>query len=78
MLIPDFNISTAGVGRQLPSLNPTKACGPNELPPRLLRNVEQELAPALTFLFNKSYTTGIILTQWKQALVTGIFNKGSK
>ena len=50
--MPDLNTSTAGVEKQLLSLKPTKVCGPDELPPRLLRTVAQELAPALTFLFN--------------------------
>ena len=50
--IPDLNISTAGVEKQLLSQNPTKTCRPDELPPRLSRSVVQELVPALTFLFN--------------------------
>ena len=76
--MPDLNISTAGVEKQLLSLNPAKACGPDKLQSRLLRTVAQELAQALTFLFNQSYTTGIVSMQWKQALVTGVFRKGSK
>ena len=35
--IPDLNISTAGVEKQLLTLNPIKACGRDELPSRLLR-----------------------------------------
>ena len=61
--IPDLNISTAGVKKQLLSLNPTKACGPDELPPRLLTTVAQKFAPALTFLFNQSNTTDIVPMQ---------------
>ena len=76
--IADLNISTAGVEKILLSLNPTKVCGPDELPSRLLRTVAHELAPALTFLFNQSYTTGIVPMQWKQTLVTGVCKKGSK
>ena len=76
--IPDLNISIAGVEKQLFSLNPAKACRTDELPPRLLRTVAQELSPALTFLLNQTYTTGIEPMQWKPDLVTGIFTKGSK
>ena len=75
--MPDLNINTAGVEKQLLSLNPTKAFRHDELRPRLLRAVVQELVPALTFLFNLSYTTGIVPIHWKQALVTGILKKGS-
>ena len=60
------------------SLNLTKECGPDELPPRLLRTATQKLAPALTFLFNQSYATGSEPMQWKQALATGVFEKGSR
>ena len=42
--IPGLNISTAGVEKQLLSLNSIN----DELPPILLRTVAQELAPALT------------------------------
>ena len=50
--IPDLNISTAGVEKSL-SLNQTKACGPDKLPPRLLKTAAHEKAPAHTFLFNQ-------------------------
>ena len=76
--IPDLNVSTAGVDKQLLSLNPTKACRPDKLPPRLLRTVTKELAPALTFLLNQSYTASIVPMQWKQAIITGFLEKGSK
>ena len=76
--IPTLQIETAGVEKQLSSLNPSKASGPDEIPPRLLKTVAHELAPSLTFLFQQSYDTGIVPTQWKQALVTAIYKKGPK
>ena len=45
--IPDLNISTACVEKQLLFFNQTNACRPDELPTRLLRAVVQELATAL-------------------------------
>ena len=44
--IPDLNISTVGVEKQLLSLNPAKSCRPDELPPSLLRIVAHKLALA--------------------------------
>ena len=46
--------------------------------PRLLKMVSSELAPALTFLFQQSFDTGSVPTQWKQALVSAIYKSGSK
>ncbi|XP_072024943.1 uncharacterized protein [Amphiura filiformis] len=68
--ISELIIGVEGVEKQLSSLNPTKACGPDEIPPRLLKTVAPELAPALCFLFQQSYDTGVVPSQWKQALVT--------
>ena len=76
--IPDLFIEIAGVEKQLSSLNPSKASGPDELPPRLLKTMARELTPALTFLFQQSCDTGSVPTQWKHALVTSIYKKGPK
>ena len=76
--ISNLCIGVSGVEKQLASLNSTKACGPDELPPRLLKTVAQELAPSLTFLFQQSYNLSISPSQWKQTLVTGIYKKGPK
>lgn len=76
--IPDLIIHHEGVVKQLKQLNPSKASGPDEIPPRLLKTVAEELAPVLTFLFQQSIDNGEVPSQWRQALVTGIFKKGIK
>ena len=77
-VMPDLIICTADVEKQLLSINLTKVCRPDEPPSRLLKTVACELAPAMTFLFSQSYINGIVPKQWNQAIVTGIFKKGSK
>ena len=77
-LIPHLYIGVEGVEKQLSNLNPSKASGPDEMPPRLLKLVANELAPALRFLFQQSYDTTTVPMQWKQALVTSIYKSGSK
>lgn len=37
----------------LKDLNPNKASGPDELTPRILKELHEEIAPAVTFLFQK-------------------------
>ena len=67
-----------GVAKQLSNLNPSKACGPDELPPKLLKLVADEIAPALGFLFQQSYNSGTVPREWKYALVTPIHKSGDK
>ena len=74
--VPHLVIGTEGIAKQLMNLNPSKACGPDEMSNRFLKIVANELAPALAFMFQQSYDKGITSTQWHQALVTGI-HKGS-
>ena len=76
--IPNLTIHQEGVIKQLKQLNPSKASGPDEIPPRLLKIVAEEIAPALTFLFQQSLDSGVVPSQWKKALVTGIYKKGEK
>ena len=64
--------------KQLNQLNPSKASGPDELPPRLLKTVAEELSPALTVLFQQSIDSGTVPSQWRQAIVTSIYKKGAK
>ena len=53
--IPSLSIDACSVLSQLRRLNPNKAHGPDELSPQLLKLVAEELAPALTIIFQQSY-----------------------
>ena len=53
--IPSLSIDACGVLSQPRQLNPNKAQGPDELSPQLLKLVTEELAPALTIIFQQSY-----------------------
>ena len=53
--IPSLSIDACGVISQLRLLDPNKAHGPDELSPQLLKLVTEELAPALTIIFQQSY-----------------------
>ena len=76
--IGHLHIHRPGVAKQLRNLNPSKACGPDQLPPKLLKLVAEEIAPALAFLFQQSINTGDIPSDWKNALVTPIHKSGDK
>ena len=75
--ISDLYISLDGVCKQLsqpPRLNPRKACGPDEIPARVLKEVAQSVSNWLSFIFDHN----MVPSDWSKALVTAIHKKGSK
>jgi hypothetical protein len=54
------------------------AAGPDEIRPRLLQELEDDIVPGLTMIFRRSLETGDVPDDWKMANVTPIFQKGSK
>lgn len=71
-------VTPDAVKEKLQKLDVNKACGPDGIPPRVLRELAEEIATPLCALFNKSLQTGEIPEQWKTATVTAIFKKGSR
>ena len=63
---------------KLDKLKSNKAQGPDQLPPRVLKELSDELSIPLTVLFNKSLESGTLPTDWKTADITAIFKKGTK
>ena len=54
--IPPLTIDTNGVVKLLHNLNPRKASGPDEVPARLLQSLAAEVAPALTLIFEQTFS----------------------
>ena len=48
------------------------------IPPRILKECAQELSTSFCTLFNKSFISGLIPTEWKMANITPIHKKGHK
>ena len=76
--IPSLSIDTCGVLSQLRQLNPNKAHGPDERSSQLLKLVTEELAPALTIIFQQSYDMSSTSKDWNFAIVTPVYKKGLK
>ena len=76
--MPDVEVDTAGIARLLSNIDPFKATGPDGLSPKLLKELSTELAPCLTLLFKASLQQGRLPEDWKTALVTPLFKKGSR
>ena len=59
-------------------LNPSKALGPDELHPRVLKELASELGPVFAHLFQQSIDTVEIPKEWSLANICPLFKKGDK
>ena len=64
--------------KALMKTNITKSCGPDELHPRMLKELAVELAAPMTKLFNQSLFLGEVPEEWKMVNVSPIFKKVSR
>ena len=71
--LSDFAMSEEPVRRLLQQLVVGKACGPDGLSARILRECANELAVPLSKLFQKSLRDGISPEQWAEANIVPIF-----
>lgn len=76
--LPDIVITINGISKLLYKLNPFKAHGPDQIQPRILKELHIQIAPILQVIFSKSLITGEIPIDWKNANVTPIYKKGAK
>ena len=60
----DIVVTKEGVTKLLKGLNPFKALGPDELYPRVLKELAMELDPVFVHLFQQSIDTGEIPKEW--------------
>ena len=66
------------MAKVLKSLNIRKACAPDGVSPRLLKECHMELTPSLTRLFNYSLSRGTLPVDWKTANVVPVFKSGEQ
>jgi hypothetical protein len=71
--LPTINVYQDGVVKLLRELLENKAPGPDGLTPKVLKMCADELAPALTSIFNKSLHTGDLPKDWLTANISPIF-----
>ena len=69
----DIAVSKDGVIKLLKGLNPSKALGPDELHPRVLKELATELGPVFAHLFQQSIDTGEIPKEWSLANICPLF-----
>jgi hypothetical protein len=76
--LENISITAWKVKKKIRNLKPTAAAGPDEIGPRLLQELENEVAEGLAIIFRRSMDTGTCPEDWRDANVTPIFKKGTK
>ena len=76
-VISTVTFSLSIVYSHLNSLDGSKACGPDLLPAFLLICCAEEISSPLSYLFNKSMSTGSLPRDWVSANVVPVFKRNS-
>jgi len=71
-------ITAPVVRRLLANLDGSKSTGPEELSPRVLKEISFEIAPLLTSIFNQSLQDGQVPADWHHGNIFPLHKKGSK
>ena len=76
--LSEFSVPDGRVAQLLRELSAHKACGPDGLSARILRECADEFAVPLDIICRMSLTSGVFPTVWKRAHVIPVHKKGSK
>ncbi|KFP76957.1 RNA-directed DNA polymerase from mobile element jockey, partial [Apaloderma vittatum] len=66
------------IQEHLENLKVQKSMGPDEIHPRILKELAVEVARPPAIIFERSWQSGEVPTGWKRANITPIFKKGTK
>ena len=78
MQISEIQLETNEVYEPLRTLNTTKACGPDEIPARILKECALEISPSLCSLFNTTLKAGKVPDEWKGSNITPVHKRDSR
>ena len=59
-------------------LNVYKSMGPNDMHPRVLKELAEVVAELLSIIFEKLWLTGGVPDGWRKGCISSIYKKGSK
>ncbi len=73
--IMTIDVSQDVIARSFNKLKANKACGPDEVLPRLLKYAGDAILPSLTSMYCASATTHKVPDIWKKAKISAIYKK---
>nr|VZI30396.1 unnamed protein product [Spirometra erinaceieuropaei] len=76
--IESVSFDEATVRKELMTLNESKSSGPDDIPPKLPKELAAELTKPLSMLFQASFEAGGLPADWKSARITPLHKGGSK
>ena len=76
--LSEFNLPPGKVLKLLQSIGQHKACGPDGLSARILKECARELAIPISILCKLSLAQGVFPSAWKEANIIPIHKKGNK
>lgn len=76
--LKNIKVQADVVRRRLKLLNVNKSLGPDNIHPRMLVELADQIYKPITLLLNKSLKTGKLPNEWKEAYITPIYKKGSR
>ena len=76
--IDEISFTEHEVYEELCKIDINEACGPDEIPSRLLKEGAAWLMEPISKLFTMSMQTGELPKEWKRANITPVFKKGDK
>ena len=76
--ISGLTVTIPGVIKQLQSLKPNKASGPDGIPPWFLKEYAAEIGPMLAAIYQASVDSGRVPSKWKHANVCSVYKNEGK
>ena len=66
------------IANKIKKMNENKSPGVDGIPPKLRKEIVEQISTPLAKLFNLSIEEGIVPSEWKEAKITTVFKKGSR
>ena len=77
-VLEEVSITATEVKKKIQALRSEAAAGPDGIGPRILKALQNELAPVLVHIFKQTLVEGSVPADWKLANVTPIFKNDQK